>query len=83
MLNILAKADPWKVNTILFDVATGIISVHPRLAVSGLATTGVASPSLARYRSLKNMHCTTVEIAYFMYGGVYYVLYMMLISKFF
>ncbi len=53
---------------ILLDVATGIISVHPRLAVSGLATTGVASPSLARYRSLNNiMHCTTVGIAYFMY----------------
>jgi hypothetical protein len=30
----------------------GIIGVHPRLAVSGLATTGVASPSLARDRPL-------------------------------
>jgi hypothetical protein len=42
-LNIF-PGDPY----VLLYVGAGIINVNPRLAVSGLATTGVASPSLSR-----------------------------------
>ena len=39
---------PW-----IFQALSSILSIHPRLAVSSLATTGVASPSLSRLNRVR------------------------------
>ena len=68
-----------KVNTFhpwIFQALSSILSIHPRLAVSSLATTGVASPSLTRLYTLYIIQpCYNRSSQSFTYKVIYIILY--------